>query len=170
MRAFVSKSQQNKKELLLHAVAVKVGAAASLGFVWEGSSFFGPAESWKMASWGSVVREGRGCRRLIEAEAEVTGAICLACVCRLKEERLEAIWANASAKESCRSKQSGILLRSIARFCMLSKWRETCEGRSGLVGPESHGRSKLNERIYYRILWITRGTLSISPPSTRWTA
>lgn len=80
MSAFVSKSQQNKKEQLLHAVAVKVGAAASLGFLGEGSSFFGPAESWKMASWGSVVREGRGCRRLIETEAEVTGAICLACV------------------------------------------------------------------------------------------
>ncbi len=45
MSAFVSKSQQNKKEQLLHAVAVKVGAAASLGFLGEGSSFFGPAES-----------------------------------------------------------------------------------------------------------------------------
>lgn len=42
---FLSKSQQNKKEQLLHAVAVKVGAAASLVFVWEGSSFFGAAES-----------------------------------------------------------------------------------------------------------------------------
>lgn len=34
-----------------------MGAAASPGFVWEGSSFFfyGPVESLKMASWGSVV-------------------------------------------------------------------------------------------------------------------
>lgn len=47
MSAFVSKSQQNKKEQLLHAVAVKVGAAASLGFVWEGSSLGPPnPEKW----------------------------------------------------------------------------------------------------------------------------
>jgi hypothetical protein len=38
-----------------------------------------------MGSWESVVGEGRGCRRLIEAEAEATGAY-LRRVCRLKEE------------------------------------------------------------------------------------
>lgn len=42
--------------------------------------FYGPAESLKMGSWGSVVGEGRGCRRLIEAEAGATGAICVECV------------------------------------------------------------------------------------------
>lgn len=39
-------------------------------FLGEVSPFFyGPAESWKMGSWGSVLGESRGCRRLIEAEA-----------------------------------------------------------------------------------------------------
>jgi hypothetical protein len=42
--------------------------------------FYGPAESLKKGSWGSVVGEGRGCRRLIEAEAGATGAICVECV------------------------------------------------------------------------------------------
>lgn len=69
------------KEQLLHAVAVEVGAAASLGFVWERSPFFfltGPPnpEKWVLGEAG----EGRGCRRLIEAEAGATGAICVECV------------------------------------------------------------------------------------------
>lgn len=70
------------KEPLPHAAAVEVGAAASLGFSGEVSQFFfyGPAESLKKGSWGSVVGEGRGCRRLIEAEAGATGAICVECV------------------------------------------------------------------------------------------
>ena len=44
---------------------------------------------------------------------------------------------------------------SIFLHALLPKCRETCEDRSGLVGPESHGRGRLSEIIYwvyYRIL------------------
>ncbi len=33
---------------------------------------------------------------------------------------------------------------------LLSKCRDTREGRSGLVGPESYGRGGLSEIIYWR--------------------
>ena len=70
------------KEPLLHAAAVEVGAAASLGFLGEVSQLFltGLPNPEKRGSWGSVVREGRGCRCLIEAEAGATGAIYVECV------------------------------------------------------------------------------------------
>jgi hypothetical protein len=53
-----------------------VGAAASLGFLGEVSQLFftGLPNPEKMGSRGSVVGEGRGCRRLIEAEAGARGA------------------------------------------------------------------------------------------------
>lgn len=72
-------------------------------------------------------------------------------VFRLKEEGRQF----ASAEIERVVLESGILLRSIARFCCMlcsQKKEQTCEGRSGLVGPESHGRGGLSEIIYYRIL------------------
>lgn len=59
---------------------------------------------------------------------------------------------------------------------LLPKCIETCEGRSRLVSSIIiwwERQAKLNKIIYwcyYRILWIARGTLSISPLSTRLTA
>lgn len=44
------------------------------------NSFLRACRILKKGSWGSVVWEGRGCRRLIEAEAGATGAICVECV------------------------------------------------------------------------------------------
>jgi hypothetical protein len=69
-----------------------------------------------MGSWESVVGEGRGCRRLIEAEAEATGAY-LRRVCRLKEEGRQLKCQRKNRKS--RAVQNLIFLRSIARFCML---------------------------------------------------
>lgn len=44
--------------------------------------------------------------------------------------------------------------------------RETCEGRSGLVGPESHGRGRLSEInilvLFYFLMNYARHTLYIS--------
>ncbi len=49
--------------------------------VFGGQLFFtGLPNPEKGGSWGSVVREGRGCRCLIEAEAGATGAIYVECV------------------------------------------------------------------------------------------
>ena len=57
-----------------------------------------------------------GCRRLIEAEAGATGAY-LCRVCRLKEEGRQLKCQRKNRKS--RAVQSGIPLRSIARFFML---------------------------------------------------
>lgn len=90
-------------------------------------------------------------------------------VCRLKEEGRQHKCQRRNRKS--RAVQSGIFLRSIPRFCCMlcsqNAERLACEGRSGLVGPESHGRGRLSEIIYwchYRILWIThaRHTFYIS--------
>lgn len=70
MSAFVSKSQQNKKG--------QPSLYLGLGFA---------LDRWKFFFFLARIKdppccgcEGGGCRRLIEAEAEVTGAICVECV------------------------------------------------------------------------------------------
>ena len=84
---------------------------------------------------------GGGCRRLREAEAEATEAY-LRRVCRLKEEGRQLKCQRKNRKS--RAVPNFIFLRSIAH-ALLPKCRETFEGRSGLVGPESHGRGGLSE-------------------------
>ena len=67
-------------------------------------------------------------------------------VCRLKEEGRQLKCQHKNRKS--RAIQSGILLRSIhcsILHALLPKCRETCEGGSGLVGPESNGRGRLSE-------------------------
>ncbi len=64
-----------------------------------------------------------------------TGAICVECVDR-----------------KSRAVLSGILLGSIhcsIFHALLPKCRETCEGRSGLVGPESNGGGRLSKKKEY---------------------
>lgn len=99
-----------------------------------------------MGSWGSVVGEGRGCRRLIEAEAGATGAICVECV----DWKRRGNNSNASAKKNRKSRalQSGILLRSIARFCMLcSQNAERLAERDGWNGGDVEWNGTLAQQL-----------------------
>ena len=49
------------------------------------------------------------------------------------------------SKESCRSKWNSSKIHCSIFHALLPKCGETCEGRSGLVGPESHVRGRLSE-------------------------
>ena len=53
------------------------------------------------------------------------------------------------SKESCRSKFHFSKIHCSILHALLPKCRETFEGRSGLVGPESHGRGRLSEKKEY---------------------
>jgi hypothetical protein len=71
-------------------------------------------------------------------------------VCRLKERRETTQMSAQKSKESCRKKWNSSKIHcSIFLHALLPKCRETCEDRSGLVGPESHGRGRLSEIIYW---------------------
>lgn len=52
------------------------------------------------------------------------------------------------SKESCRSKWNFSKIHCSILHALLPKCGETFEGRSGLVGPESHGRGGLSEKKY----------------------
>lgn len=98
-------------------------------------------------------------------------------VCRLKEEGRQNPFQRKNRKS--RAVQSGIILRSIHCSidfaCSAPKMQRDLRGQIwvGWSGKSWGRQAKWNKIIYwcyYRIFWITHGTLSISPPSTRWTA
>ncbi|KAK4413179.1 hypothetical protein Salat_2730400 [Sesamum alatum] len=71
-------------------------------------------------------------------------------VFRLKEEGKQFKCQRRNRKSRALKWNSSKIHCSILPHALLPKC--TCEGRSGLVGPESHGRGGLSEIIYYRIL------------------
>jgi len=85
-----------------------------------------------------------GSRRLIEAEAGATGAY-LCRVCRLKEEERQLKCQHKNRKSRAIQNRIRPKIHCSILHAQLPKCRETFEGRSGLVGPESHGRGRLSE-------------------------
>jgi hypothetical protein len=72
-------------------------------------------------------------------------------VFRLKEEGRQFKCQRRNRKSRALKWNSSKIHCSILLHALLPKCREDLR-RSGLVGPESHGRGRLSEIIYYRIL------------------
>lgn len=70
-------------------------------------------------------------------------------VFRLKEEGRQLKCQHRNRKSRASKWNSSKIHCSILLHALLPKCRETCEGRSGLVGPESHGRGRLSKIIYW---------------------
>ncbi|KAL5798329.1 hypothetical protein ACOSQ2_003149 [Xanthoceras sorbifolium] len=134
MSAFVSKSQQRGSPLSLSRSRFSIIIYRS----GDNFSFF----LCGLRSCSSMLWQW-GCRRLIEAEAGATGAICVECADGGETTQMPA----QKSKESCRSKWNSSKIHCSIFHALLPKCGETCEGRSGLVGPESHGRGRLSEQL-----------------------